>query len=544
MGRMKAALRWPSIGLSVPLMRWLSSNDRCAAPLAAVALCAVLGILSLLVPPAMYSDSGWGFLTWRGTLMGAPNFTIAPDPDNITHDSYYFNSTWSPGQYLVPGVISLTGISLGTAIALTATLSLLACLIGWLMVLRQFSPGSIALLLVLFIGTFRFSTLPFGIYDGGEILLQGATPWIIIYSYRIPRLDAVSAALASAGILLLAFFAKLSGLIVAGSALIAGGILVLAHTRRITVGMLGGGLGALSAMGLVYVFFISRGWNAADQWDWSLPAAKILFAIAVPWVAGTSWTDLLAWLFLHPQRQVLDNPEALVWFALPIAIFLATLTIYWRPRTDLQFEFTRFSVLFYAVTALAFVFLWVHGAAISVEERHFREVGISLFVCCYIRAIDGIIPSWTRTLFFVFCGCMSLYGIVSFSNRAWAAADGHSLDGVSRTNQPIIDRTAIEFLRDAYTRETRRAVFVLPSPDIGVTLPLGARIIAVHLDFEPEAKIAGLHYGGRAAGHVYVLMQNAIADSGKGKALLAAFSSYPTDGWERKTFGWSSIFIQ
>jgi hypothetical protein len=121
----------------------------------------------------MYSDEGWGVPTWRGTLMGAPNSIVVPDPEDIRFDTYHFDTVWSPGHYLIPGAISLLGIPWGIAITLTVTLCLLACLLGWLLVLKQFAPGLVALPVMLLIGTFRFSTLPFGIYNGGEILLQG-----------------------------------------------------------------------------------------------------------------------------------------------------------------------------------------------------------------------------------------------------------------------------------------------------------------------------------------------------------------------------------
>jgi len=532
-------------GLVSGFLRWLLPSNPRATMLAAVAICGMLGGLSLLVPPAMYSDEGWGFLTWRGTLMGAPNSIVVPDPEDIRFDTYHFDTVWSPGHYLIPGAISLLGIPWGIAITLTVMLCLLACLLGWLLVFKQFAPGLVALPVMLLIGTFRFSTLPFGIYNGGEILLQGATPWIVLAAYRIPQLNAVGAAATAAGIVLLAFFAKLSGLIVAGSALLAGGMVSLAPSHRLRPGTIGGAAGALSVVGLIHVFYLSRGWNASKDWDWSLPIGKILFAIAVPWVAGTSWTDWLAWLFLYPARPIFNGPEALVWFVLPIAICVFALVIFKGPRSGPQAELIRFSLWFYAVTALTLIFLWVHGAAaVPVDERHFREAGILLFVCCYIRTIGSMVPLRVRVLFLMFCGCMSLYGIMSFSNRAWAAADGHALDRASRTNQPLVDRAAIEFLQNASAQEGGRAVFVLPSPDIGVTLPVNARIIAVHLDFEPESRIARLHYNGRATGHVFVLMQNRLADGAKGRALLSAFSSYSIDGWERKTFSSSSVFIQ
>ena len=46
------------------------------ALIAAFAICGVLGGISLLVPPFINSDSGHGFLAWRGTLVGAVNSII------------------------------------------------------------------------------------------------------------------------------------------------------------------------------------------------------------------------------------------------------------------------------------------------------------------------------------------------------------------------------------------------------------------------------------------------------------------------------------
>jgi hypothetical protein len=98
---------------------------------------------------------------------------------------------------------------------LTVTLALLASLIGWVMVVRTFAPRtSFAILAVVPIGSFHYPTHEFSSYHGGEIPLQAAAPWLMLAAYHIPETGALSAALARHGRRLLAFFAKLTGVII------------------------------------------------------------------------------------------------------------------------------------------------------------------------------------------------------------------------------------------------------------------------------------------------------------------------------------------
>jgi hypothetical protein len=138
-------------------------------------------------------------------------------------------------------------------------------------------------------------------YTGGEILLQAATPWIILIAHRVPHENTIRSAAFAATAIFLAFLAKLTGLIVIGAALAASGMVELAHSRKITRGMVGGVFGALLAFAVIYVSFLAKGSTPASSTNWSLPLDGIAFAILVPWVAGISWTDLMAWFFSIPQ---------------------------------------------------------------------------------------------------------------------------------------------------------------------------------------------------------------------------------------------------
>jgi hypothetical protein len=112
---------------------------------------------------------------------------------------------------------------------------------------------------VVLVGSFRYSTHAFSTHHGGEILLQAATPWLVLTAYRAPEIDAVCAALLAADAVLFAFLAKHTGLIVIAAALVAGSSVHFSVGRRITHGMIGGSLGAVAALAMPYVTFFPRG---------------------------------------------------------------------------------------------------------------------------------------------------------------------------------------------------------------------------------------------------------------------------------------------
>ena len=526
--------------------------DGVLALIAALAICGVLGGISLLIPPYIDNDTGHSFLAWRGTLLGAVNSVIFPNPANIAQDySPRFLTAFSPGTYMIPGAISLMGVPLGIAMTLTVFLSTLACLIGWVMVIRVFAPQTgLALLVTVLIGCFRYSTLEFGIYHGGEILLQGATPWLILAAYRIPETNLAPAALLAAGAVFAAFLAKLSGLIYVGAALLAGSLVALAFGRRITNGMIGGALGALAAFAVLYFAFLSRGWTAVSETGWGLPFGSMAFAGLVPWVAGMSWADLMGPI-VFPSNDFWHMSITYLAVIVAPAVLVIGIVLNWRPQTANEAKLKLFSLLFYGVVTAVFIVLFIHGAEISLEERHFRSAGTLLFVCAATSALAARTPKWARGLFFIFCSTMALYGIASFSHRAWTTANGRSLDRTSWTNQQIFDVDAIHFAREQYAREGRDALFLLPSSQLAVTLPTPARIIPTGLNWQPVSVVARSRYSGRVPGHVFILLpntifksRNGILDMRKGRALLSMFRDYAPDGWERKTFANMTVFFQ
>ena len=455
----------------------------------------------------------------------------------------WFLTVWSPGQYLVPGAISLLGVPLGIAMTLTVVLALWVSLTGWVMVVRTFAPRtSLALLIVVLIGSFHYSTHAFSTYHGGEILLQATTPWLVLTAYRVPEMHAAPAVLLAAGLYSLRFLRNLQDLLSRVLRLWPA-VSLVSRSAADHPGTIGSALGALAGLAILYLAFLSRGPTAASGASWSVPFNSIAIASLVPWVAGLSWSDPIGLIFF-PSTNFFYMPAAYLAFLAPPALLVAGLVLFWRPQTSSEEKFRAFSLWFYALVAAVFILLFIRGSAISLEERHFRSAGTVLFVCALMCALAARTPRWAKGLFLALCTLMALYGLGSFSYHEITTVQGQSLDRMSWTNQRIFDPAAINFAREVYAREGRDSLFVLPSYQMAVTLPVGARILVVDLNYEGDkSKIAG-HYYGRVPGHVVVLLPNSISDTSEGGALLSAFADYDPYAWKRNTFADMNVFVQ
>ena len=99
---------------------------------------------------------------------------------------------------------------------------------------------------------------------------------------------------------------------------------------------------------------------------------------------------------------------------------------------------------------------------------------------------------------------------------------------VSLSREPEIAPAVVvrkNFLREAYAREGRNALFVFPSYELALTLPTEARVFA--MDFNIWARVSevrDLRYAGRVPGHVFVLLPNTIIDAQTGLCLDSNYS--------------------
>jgi hypothetical protein len=299
--------------------------------------------------------------------------------------------------------------------------------------------------------------------------------------------------------------------------------------------MIGGALGAMAALAVLYFAFLSRGSTPAVQtMGWSLPLQSIALVFLLPWVAGMSWSDPLDLIFP-------DMPSAYFAYLAP-AVLVIGLIVFWQPQTTNEKRLRLFSLWFYGITTAVFIFLYIHGSTISLEERHFRSVGTLLFVCAVMSALETGTPRWAKSSFLILCALMALYGLASFSYQEFQTARGNSLDRMSWTNQRIFDPAVIEFAKQIYAREGRDALFVLPSPQMAVTLPTEARVLVIEPNSPSVSQLAPGYFG-RVRGHLVVIMPNTISGT-RNSLLLSAFRNYLPDHWTRMTFPELSVFLQ
>jgi hypothetical protein len=306
-----------------------------------------------------------------------------------------------------------------------------------------------------------------------------------------------------------------------------------------------GALGASAALTLVYVLWLARGPSAVGGSNGEGVVANIAFMLLAPWTAGLSLLDLLFRIFLFPSSEILSGPGATVWLLAPFAGLIAAMLFLDRDERDVGVQaWLSFATVFCVLFGSVLLVMMLGLAGISMEERHVRPMGVVILVSLVVVAMTAQRHGWRRWVVAGLCAIMASYGLGSFAFRALNAYQADAYDAPSGMQQAIVDPPALEFLRAAYAQEGRDALFVIPSPEIALALPVGARIIATHLDFTPESDIARLKFRGVIPGTVFVVMQSRLLPTAKGQALLAAFADYDLSRWQIRSFGQTSILLQ
>ncbi|NBV86085.1 MAG: hypothetical protein EBS01_07450, partial [Verrucomicrobia bacterium] len=333
----------------------------------------ILALVSFAVPPAMFSDSAFGFLVFQGMEEGAGfNMNRMPDLENISKDRDKFMTWWSPGQYLVPGIFLVLGCNHGWAIVLAVLLCSWMGLWGWMTVAQKAGAGKwTQILFLLGLVTFRHGTLPFRIYNGGEILLFAVAPWGFLLLQRSLTGGFWSGFIAALGSAMLLFFAKLTGLIVfavSGVSLVA---LDLWQKRMVRPPVVGLFAGAVLAALIVGWGWMSRGGTPMVSESAPEGMEAFLFPPAAAVFSGFSLHEFLARLLIHPDRAVLPGKDVGVtsWILGPAA--LVSLVWIWQKlrRDPTSRAWIALVGPLVVVQSFLFVVLYGKGSAVSMDER-------------------------------------------------------------------------------------------------------------------------------------------------------------------------------
>ena len=527
------ATRRPNMLDDYVYKRWAAliiSKDGYYVPLLVLV---ILFLFSLYVRPTIHTDSGTGFLVFRSMLEGSGfNMLIEPDAANIANDIANFETWWSPGQYLVPGIFVWLGTSYGVALSLTTFFSTVIGVSGWAQVARSFGVTRFVLLVFLSgLVSFRYVTLPFQMYHGGEVLLFATAPWCFYwmrYAVHKPATTCFAISLVSAALL---FVAKLTGLVVFAANVLGLALFEVVQQRRLSASVLAMLTAAAVAALCFLVFWAARSSVPARGAEFSITWPAILFPLAGAAFSGVSALQLVI------GKLSLPDLLARTYFLGPLGFVLLVWIWY-------QLRHTRYramaTVLFGIITfyTVAIAILYVHdvrGAQIQVsfEERQLRYAGI-ISLLLLLVALDQGERKMAKGVALIGVGMFALYGLASYAAATRVLMRGHYYDTLSGTSQTIVSPIVLEYLRSEIEEHNwQRAIAAIPGPQPAIAIPR-FRIVDVRRQ---------QNWFGRAE-KIFVIVPEWWVENGEIDKLLNSFVNYRESKWSETHIDGNIIYSQ
>ncbi len=501
---------------------------------AIAALVAVYGIAAFVVLPAMYSDSAYGFLVWDSMLRGAAfNRWILPDFADIAHDQDLFMAVWSPGQYLLAGPLERWGLGLGAAMNVVTIVFSVLGLVGWYRLYRQWNfPATSAVVALAITAGSRHFALPFGIYNGGEVLLFGGMPWFLLLLGRCAALSLPQALALLLAILGVAFL-KLSGILFAFASLAALVVWDLPQRwrRPLTAAAIVAVFGAA-----LYFLWVSRGWTAIEAKNgasWAALVPRFVEGWAAAAMAMVSLGDLAARLLQRPGQQILQSLDAVYLVAaVPALVLLAWCGRRLRASHPDYLRFAGATSVFY-IAALSLIY--ARGGALLMEDRFYRPLALVLLIGV-VHAVAGARPAIRLPLGALAAATM-VYGISSYVVRLQ-----HNLDtplGSRGFHHSTLTPDGLALLRRELGAASGETIAWVTMPEIA----LEVRGVRVLVSAENEGLLGQRTYKGRA-GRLLVFVDDTMIRDGRAEIVLRSFVDYDRARWVTARLGDTTVFSQ
>jgi hypothetical protein len=508
------------------------------------ALVALYALVAFIVAPAMYPDSAWGFVVSESMARGgAFNHIVEPAREDLARDASSFSSLWSPGQYLLPYALQRLGLKLGPALVVVTTVFTILGLVGWQVLYRSwgFPPLTVAIAIALIAGS-RAVALPFGIYNGGELLLFGTTPWFLLLLFRWRTLTILQ----SLGIVVamaVVVFMKLSGAVIAYAALAA--LVVhdllppsLSRLRRPIMATL---IAVVFAVGFYFVW-LSKGVTAATGSSGSI---GLLWADLIPrflqgWAATIfgmlSLGDLARRVFQHPAQPLLDSLDTLHLIAsIPALALVAWMgRRLWAGHAD----YVRFALATAVFFILAMALIYSTGSDLPMEERFYRPLALVLLVgVVYAAATSG---AMLRLPLAAIAASAVVYGVASYVVRV--QQNLHYPMSAQGFRHQYLGNDAMALLKREIAGPFDRkdtVVWLINAPEAALELA-HARVIPSGAS---PSDIARRSYNGRV-GKLFILVPTSMVTDGSAAAMLKRFRDYDPARWVATTLGEATLYAQ
>jgi hypothetical protein len=500
--------------------------------------------VNAVVRPTMHADSGFGFLGWdaRGSLPF--NDALVPDSKDIAKDKIVFQTTWSPGQYVFPGLLEKAGLSLGVAMVIVTALFSAVGLVGWFGLYRAFGfPVRTCLIATTLVACSQHFAYSFGIYFGGEVEQFGVAPWflLLIWKLREPRWWAIPLLFLGAAAMV---FAKLAAILVAVAAIAAAALrsggpwLGRQGIRRLLVAGV-----SICLVGLVfYDVWFSRGPTAVSSPSgihWSQLTDYAALAVSSIWTASMSLGALMLFFFSSPAGPLVTSHFPVPYCFLPFAVGTFAF-VWWRLRKT-HLDYLRFVLVLGLIVTAALVWTWIRGSIVSEEERHLTIVSLALFIGI-VQSFIEFPATFLRWSFATVMLILATYGIGSQVHHV--AQNLNRPIGGRGFRHWIANRQVIDFIRTIDVAEPDRlsALIVTTSPDIALEVR-HVRAMSNLADFETLSQLSADKFHGRTP-RLYVIIQTKLIANGKADAILGTFVDYAKADWETIALGDFVCFFQ
>ena len=495
------------------------------------------------VPPSLFNDPAAGWQIWQAWQKGAPfNCLLVPDSHDLSRDVAVFQAWWSPGQYLVPGLLTLAGLSLGRAICVIGVVGNILGLAGYWRLWRTWgvSPRLAAAAGIVSVLVRPFGAI-FGMANVSDELMFAAVPWIALLAWHWRALRFWQCAMLMI-VLALGVGLKLSFLTTA-LAMLAG---ICAHAVWPSSGEERGRLAMLAAKALAIFLAVKF------IWDWGYlqrgtsiqPTHTLEFnnvaSVTLPWggplLSALGGENLLGRIFLFPAHPLLADAASLWPFFILAGMATGVLVVWmWRRFTPQAYVIQVIAWL--AVYGAVFSWLYATGASVSLEERHFRAAGL-LLLPGLLGWIANLRAWGWRLVFFGLLGVFCLYGGTSFVTNARLRA---RLNAVGRLGFSHIDLTpeALIELHRIDDEKGPHTLFYVSRPEIALEIVHG-RVMCMPVDSWSPEFIKKIVFAGRPE-RLVIVLPKACREDGKDALVCGEFPD--CRHWASRTVG-NFLFIE
>ena len=447
----------------------------------------------------------------------------------------------------MPGAFVWFGASYGQAISLTALIASVIGVFGWVQIARRYGVSCFVLFFfTLGLVAFRYITVPFREYNGGEVILFAVLPWSLLALQWAASKRAVICLVITIFSAALLFFAKLSGLVAFAANVAAISLLDMVKLRRITSSLLAMWVGSAIALLFFFIFWLARGQTPVSEFDYGFTWPKIWFPVSAAVFSGFSLHDLLSWLFLHPSKPILSNITVTSYVLGPVGLLLLAWLWFRLRNTRYRSVAIRLLAIIASYTAILVAMYIRGGPNLILEERYFRYAGI-LTLLLLLIAMDHDCRPLPRGIAALIVGVFAVYGLASYAiNTRREVMRTGFYDASTGISMQIVSPVVLKYLRsEMAVHNWQHAIVVVPWPEAAVGLPHFRVILDfVFLDFVSLDYITHHQkFSGRAE-KLFVIVREKNRDNGKADALLKLFVDYDFGKWAQTQIDGTVLYSQ